>query len=206
VVALVVALAFEQPCGKDTVGCRLDVLRNKTGPEQERGDFAATTIWNVRPDHTALTTRRGLSSSAFQTLSFTSAIPRVRGHLKRAAVARVREILQEPDSLLQLFCLNYDFGDAWFAFTSATTAPTRILDLAVNEDRFPYGSSRSAWTTRWSRRLPSSTGKAQGGGGSCDGAVCRRRRERWTIHVDQGSAVFPFLKKYNDSKVSMAGS
>jgi hypothetical protein len=28
----------------------------------------------------------------------------------------------------------------------------------------------------------------------------------WTMHVDQGSAVFPFLKKYKDSKVYMAVS
>ena len=28
----------------------------------------------------------------------------------------------------------------------------------------------------------------------------------WTMHVDQGAAVFPFLKKYKDSKVYMAVS
>lgn len=28
----------------------------------------------------------------------------------------------------------------------------------------------------------------------------------WEMHVDQGSAVFPFLKKYKDAKVYMAVS
>jgi hypothetical protein len=132
---------------------------------------------------------------------------REAGHLKLAAVARVKEILQEPDSLLQLFCLNSDFSDAWVAFTSATTDPTRILDLAVNQDRFPYwvkplGMDDALVATfaviDWKKhKLPIAPATVPFVGDAAGG---------WTMHVDQGSPVFPFLKKYKDSKVYMAVS
>jgi hypothetical protein len=132
---------------------------------------------------------------------------REAGQLRPAAVAHVKEVLQDPSSLLQLFCLNYDFGDAWFAFKAVATDVTRELNLSVTQDLFPYWVKPMGmddtlvatlavidWTKHKLALAPATvqlTGDAAAG---------------WTMHVNQGSAVFPFLKKYKDSKIYMAVS
>ena len=131
---------------------------------------------------------------------------REAGQLRPAAVAYVKEQLQDP-GLLQLFCLKYDFGDAWFAFTSATTDASRTLDLSVNHDLFPYWAKRLGMDDAlvatfavidWGKRklivAPATV------------ALAGDATAGWTMHVDQGSAVFPFLKKYKDAKVYVAVS
>jgi hypothetical protein len=132
---------------------------------------------------------------------------REAGQLRPAAVAHVKEVLQDPSSLLQLFCLNYDFGDAWFGFGAATTDATRELNLAVTPDLFPYwvkpmGMDDTLVATLavidWAKhKLALAPATVTLAGDATAG---------WTMHVDQGAAVFPFLKKYKDSKVYMAVS
>ncbi|MEA2997630.1 MAG: hypothetical protein QOG74_3179, partial [Alphaproteobacteria bacterium] len=132
---------------------------------------------------------------------------REAGQLRPAAVARVKEVLQDPSSLLQLFCLNYDFGDAWFGFGAATSDATRALDLSVSPDLFPYwvkpmGMDDTLVATLavidWAKhKLALAPATVTLAGDATAG---------WTMHVDQGAPVFPFLKKYKDSKVYMAVS
>lgn len=132
---------------------------------------------------------------------------REAGQLRPAATAHVKEVLQDPSTLLQLFCLKYDFGDAWFAFQSPANDASRLLDLSVNQDLFPYWVKRLGMedalvatfaVINWGKRkLTVAPATVNFAGDATAG---------WTMHVDQGSAVFPFLKKYRDAKVYMAVS
>ncbi len=133
---------------------------------------------------------------------------REAGHLKSDAVTYLKEsILQDPATLLQLFCLNYDFAAPWQVFTTAADDAGRILTLNVTQDQFPYwvkplGIDDAVNATfaviDWKKNkltiAPAAlalTGDAQTG---------------WTLTVDQTSDVFPFLKKNMASKIYMAVS
>jgi hypothetical protein len=132
---------------------------------------------------------------------------REAGHLRAAAATHVKEqVLQDPESLLQLFTLNYDFGDAWSAFAAAPNDASRRLELSVAQDHFPYWVKRLGMEDQliatfavvdWKKNKltisPANvalTGDAAGG---------------WTLAVDQTTApVFAFLKKNRAAKVYMA--
>lgn len=134
---------------------------------------------------------------------------REAGHLRAAAAAHVKEdVLQVPDSLLQLFTLNNEFGDAWNAFVSAPDDASRKLELTVTQDHFPYWVGRlgmddalvaSFAVIDWKKNkltiapatvtltVPNGTGG-------------------WGLSVDDASPVFGFLKKNRNAKVYMAVS
>lgn len=132
---------------------------------------------------------------------------REAGNLRGPAAARTREILQDPDTLFQLFSLNADFGNAWFLFGSATSDATRQLNININQDHFPYWVKRLGmddtiratfavitWTKNKSKLTlaPAAvtlTGDAAAG---------------WSLAIDQTSPVFAFLKKNKAAVVYMA--
>jgi hypothetical protein len=114
-------------------------------------------------------------------------------------------VLQQPDSLLQLFGLNSDFGDEWNQFRQAADDASRKLELSLSEDDFPYWLKRLGmsdtlvatfgvidWTKNKLTIAPATV--------ALDGDV----DNGWTLSVDQNSAVFPFLKKNRANKVYMA--
>jgi hypothetical protein len=131
---------------------------------------------------------------------------REAGHLKSGAVTYLKEsILQDPETLLQLFCLNYDFAAPWHLFTTAPSDAVRTLTFGVTEDQFPYwvkplGMENAVAATfaviDWKKSkltiAPAAVilaGDAQAG---------------WTLTIDQTSAVFQFLKKNLGKKIYMA--
>jgi hypothetical protein len=132
---------------------------------------------------------------------------REAGHLRKAASDSVKEVLAEPETLFQLFCLNHDFGGEWQLFTTAASDETRQLSLSIGQDHFPYwvnrlGMNDTLVTTfaviDWSKNkllvAPAAvpfTGDAQQG---------------WKMKIDKDSPVFAFLKKYGARKVYMAVS
>jgi hypothetical protein len=132
---------------------------------------------------------------------------REAGNLRTAASARVKEILQEPQSLFQLFCLNYDFGNAWYLFGSATSDTTRQLNISVGKDQFPYwvkrlgmdDSIRATFTViDWTKnKLTLAPGAVDFTGDAASG---------WHLTIDQNSPVFAFLKKNKAATVYMAVS
>jgi hypothetical protein len=129
---------------------------------------------------------------------------REAGQLRQAASDRVTEVLQTSTNPLQLFCLNYDFRDAWYAFTSGSAGP---LDLTVTREMLPYWTQRIITSQKFGARFSvidwtrnkltlatdtvSLTGDASGG---------------WALHVDPAAPAASFLKKYATSKVYMAVS
>lgn len=134
---------------------------------------------------------------------------REAGHLRTAAADWVKkEVLASKDTLFQLFCLNYDFGDAWARFTAAPTNAKRKLEIPLDQDRFPYwvqrlGMEDSLMATfaviDWAKgKLRVAPQALQPAGDAATG---------WTITVDETVApVFPFLTKYLAGKVYMAVS
>jgi hypothetical protein len=127
--------------------------------------------------------------------------------LEAGAVDAVKSVLQDPTSLVQLFTLNYDFGDAWYAFTSAATDATRQLNLAVTKDLFPYwvnplgmgdGLVATFSVIDWVKhKLTLAPGAVTLAGDATSG---------WTLNVAQGAPVFAFLKKWMGSKVYLSVS
>lgn len=129
---------------------------------------------------------------------------REAGHLRSDAATFVKEgVLQAPDTLLQLFCLNYDFGMAWHQFTTAASDATRKLQLEITRDQFPYwvkplgmtdGITITFAVIDWNKRkltiapaaVSPKSGSAQSG---------------WAFSEEQASPVFPFLKRNMASKV-----
>ncbi|MEY2512821.1 MAG: hypothetical protein QOJ89_179 [bacterium] len=133
---------------------------------------------------------------------------REAGHLAAAASTHVKEdVLQDPDSLLALFGLNYDFGDAWNAFVTAADDGSRQLALSLSQDHFPYWAKRLGiddtlvatfavidWKKGKLTIAPATVtlaGDAAGG---------------WTLTVGQASPVFAFLKKNRAARIYMAVS
>ena len=131
---------------------------------------------------------------------------REAGHLRADAATHVKEdVLQQPDSLLQLFGLSSDFGDEWNQFRQAADDASRTLELSVGEDDFPYWLKRLGMSDTlvatfgvidWSKNkltiAPATV--------TLDGDV----DNGWTLSVDQNSDVFAFLKKNRANKVYMA--
>jgi hypothetical protein len=117
----------------------------------------------------------------------------------------VKAVLQDPHTLLQMFCLNYDFGDGWYMFGSAASDATRQMTLAVGPDQFPYWVKRlginDAITATfaaidWSKnKLTLAPAVLPFSGDAVAG---------WTLTIDNTSPVFPFLKAHRTGKVYMA--
>ncbi|MDQ1833710.1 Tc toxin subunit A-related protein [Massilia scottii] len=132
---------------------------------------------------------------------------REAGNLSAPASAHVKEVLQEPETLFQLFSLNADFGNAWFMFGSAANDASRQLDIGVNKEQFPYWVKRLGMddTIRatfavidWSKnKLTLAPGAADFAGDATAG---------WSLKIDQGSPLFAFLKKNKGAVVYMAVS
>jgi hypothetical protein len=132
---------------------------------------------------------------------------REAGQLRPAATAAAKAVLEEPETLFQLFSLNYDFGNAWHAFTSAATDATRTLSIAVDQDRFPYWVKRlgmddalvatfAVIDLEKKKLIVAPTTVAFSGDADAG----------WTMTLDQNAPVFAFLKKYRQSKVYAAVS
>ncbi len=126
---------------------------------------------------------------------------REASHLQDPATQAVKEVLDEPDRLFQLFCLNNDFGNSW-------PRSTDTLSITVDQDRFPYWVKRlgmddqlvaSFAVVDWVR------GKLTAALATVECPVDAQAGGR-AITIDQGSPVFAFLQKYRDSKVYMAVS
>jgi Tc toxin complex TcA C-terminal TcB-binding domain len=133
---------------------------------------------------------------------------REAGHLRSIAVAHVQEdILQMPENLLQLFCLDNDFGVAWQAFVTAADDANRRLLLTVTTDNFPYWVKRvgmdDALTATFSvidfkkKKVAIAPATIDLAGDSQAG---------WTLDIDQNSPVFAFLEKHMAEKVYMSVS
>jgi hypothetical protein len=133
---------------------------------------------------------------------------REAGNLRAPAVAYVQEeVLQDPANLLQLFCLNYDFADAWHAFTAAPNDAARHLVAGLTTDHFPYWLKRLGMDDTlvatfavidWKKgRLTLGPATV-----TLDGDVAGG----WTLDVVQASPIFAFLKKNLANKVYMAVS
>jgi hypothetical protein len=135
---------------------------------------------------------------------------REAGHLKTDAVTHVKEdILQAQDSMLQLFCVNYDFATPWHGFTSAANDAQRKFEIAIDKGRFPYhaqslgmedGITASFACIDWSKkRLALATQNVQFQGDAENG---------WTLLVNAATTpeVFAFLKKNKNNKVYMVVS
>jgi hypothetical protein len=106
------------------------------------------------------------------------------------------EVLSDPQNLVQLFTLNYDFGTAWHGFASAASDADRKLLVEVTTAMFPYWLKKTgmddALVATFSvidfdkgkltlaPAVQALTGDAEAG---------------WTLNVTQGSPVFQFLKK-----------
>ncbi|HEY3437352.1 MAG TPA: hypothetical protein VGK35_06665 [Actinotalea sp.] len=123
---------------------------------------------------------------------------RTAGQLAAPAISHLTDdVLTDPENLVQLFCLNYDFGDAWHAFAAATTDATRRLQASVKADMFPYWLTHTgmddALVATFSvidfvkGKLTLAPAVLTLPGNAKDG---------WTVDVAQGAAVFAFLKKY----------
>ena len=131
---------------------------------------------------------------------------REAGHLRSAAATHVKEdVLQDPDSLLQLFNLNYDFGGAWNQFVSAPSDAERELNLSLSENDFPYWTKRlglddalvaTFGVIDWKKgKLTIAPATVAPAGDAAAG---------WTVHVDLASPVFAFLNKNITGKIYMA--
>jgi hypothetical protein len=131
---------------------------------------------------------------------------REAGHLRAGAATHVKEeVLQQPDSLLQLFGLNSDFGDEWNQFTQAANDASRKLELSVSADDFPYWLKRLGMSDTlvatfgvidWSKNKLTIAPATVALTGDADTG--------WTLSVDENSPVFAFLKKNRANKMYMA--
>jgi len=133
---------------------------------------------------------------------------RAAGNLRAPASTHVhQDVLDDSTNLLQLFCLNYDFGETWQSFTSAATDADRRLDLRLTTDQFPYWLQRVGMDDAlvatfavidWKKnRLSLGPVTVAATGDVADG---------WKITVDQNAPIFPFLRRYEASKLYMAVS
>jgi hypothetical protein len=133
---------------------------------------------------------------------------REAGHLKQAASEAVKGVLEEADTLFQLFCLNNDFASAWSQFTNATDNATRQLSIAVNQDRFPYWVERLGMDDQLKATfavIDLDNGKLTV---APETVLFVDEQDDWTMTIGQGSpdSVFRFLEKYLNRKVYMAVS
>lgn len=132
---------------------------------------------------------------------------REAGQLRAAASAAVKQVLQDPGGMLQMFSLPYDFGDAWFRFGAAADDAARQLTLGVSTDSFPYWVKRLGmadgvtamfavidWTNNRLALAPAAT------------AFTGDTASGFQLLVDQTSTAFPFLKAHKAGKVYMVVS
>lgn len=107
------------------------------------------------------------------------------------------EVLSDAENLVQLFSLNYDFGNTWHSFASAASDADRKLSVKVTTGMFPYWLKKTGMDDTLvatfsvidfdkgklslAPTVLDFTGNADSG---------------WTLDVAQGSPVFPFLKKH----------
>jgi len=130
---------------------------------------------------------------------------REAGNLRTDAVAYLRdEVLQDPDTLAQLFSLNHDFPDAWRPFVTAVDDAHRTMTLSVTTDHFPYwvrtlGMEDQIVATfavidASKHKLSVAPAALPLAGDAANG---------WTLTVDQSSPVFAFLKKYRAGTMHM---
>ena len=130
---------------------------------------------------------------------------REAGNLRADAVQHIRdEVLQDPETLAQLFSLNQDFGAVWTPFVTAANDAQRTMTLSVNTDHFPYwvkplGMDDTIVATfavidAAKHKLSVAPAAVPFVGDAAGG---------WTLTVDQTSPVFAFLKKWRASTVHM---
>ena len=132
---------------------------------------------------------------------------REAGHLKQDAVTFVTEnVLQAPDNLFQLFSLNYDFANAWHAFTAAGSDAQRVLNIKIDRNNFPYwtkilgmedGLTATFACIDWGKkRLTLATKNI---------ALTGDAENGWTLQITNANAeIFAFLKKNMANKVYMS--
>ena len=134
---------------------------------------------------------------------------REAGHLQGIAMEAVKEELQTPDKLFQLFCLNNDFGNAWSLFTDATSDNDRQLSIAVDQDHFPYWVKRPGMDEQLIAAfavIDWDNGKLTVASETVE-FVADAQAGSWSMTIDDGSQeIFGFLKKYLESKVYLAVS
>lgn len=122
---------------------------------------------------------------------------RTAKQLAAPALAYLTEdVLSNPESLVQLFTLNYDFGGAWHGFASAASDAERQLHIRVTADMFPYWLKRTGMgdalvatfsVIDFARGKLTLAPTVQAFTGSAEAG--------WALDVTQGSSVFAFLKK-----------
>lgn len=107
------------------------------------------------------------------------------------------EVLSDPENLVQLFTLNYEFGQEWSRFASAPSDADRQLHLDVTTEMFPY------WLKKFGMddALVATFSVIHFAKGKLTLApavqpFAGNAEVGWTLDVAQGSSVFPFLKKY----------
>ena len=123
---------------------------------------------------------------------------RTARQLAEPALDHLRDdVLSDPENLVQLFTLNYDFGTAWHAFVSAASDAERTLQATVTTEMFPYWLARTGMDdalvatfsvvdfAKGKLTLAPATLALAGDAGA-----------GWTVDVAQGSPVFAFLKKH----------
>lgn len=123
---------------------------------------------------------------------------RTANHLAEPAIAYLTsEVLSDPENLLQLFTLNYDFGGAWHVFAAAPSDATRRLQASVTRNMFPYWLKKTgmddALVATFSvidfvkSKLTLAPAML---------ALAGDAETGWTVNVAQDSPVFAFLKKH----------
>jgi Tc toxin complex TcA C-terminal TcB-binding domain len=131
---------------------------------------------------------------------------REAGHLKSDAIDLVKTgVLEVAGNLLQLFCLNQDFGTEWQRFISAADDNSRKLNLLLEDDDFPYWAkilgvddtiTASFCCIDWNKHKLTIAPKTVD--------VLRMPNNGWAVSLDKNSEVFAFLKKNMANKVYMA--
>ena len=133
---------------------------------------------------------------------------REAGHLKTPAVEYVTsEVLSDPEELERLFTLPDDFADAWSTFGAAANDNLRTLELALTQDHFPYWVKRLGMDdTILATFAVVDEGKHKLSLAPAAIALDGDAENGWTLTIDDGSPVFPFLKKHLAGRVYMTVS
>lgn len=117
--------------------------------------------------------------------------------LEDAAIEHIREsIMTRPDGLLQLFCINYDFSNAWHAFTTAPNDAERQFTVRVNLNHFPYWATQTGMgdaLTATVCSIDARKGKLAVAPATVE--LLGDASNGWDLSVDEGSPIFSFLKK-----------
>jgi len=113
-------------------------------------------------------------------------------------------VLQAAGNLLQLFCINQDFGTEWQRFTTAADDNSRKLTISIPPDSFPYWANvlgmddkltASFCCIDWNKHKLSIAPQ------TID--IIKDPNTGWTLSIDKNSTVFAFLKKNMANKVYM---